>query len=132
MLWMVKPIAACKVFTFLFFLSLIFVACFRYTTEAYVCRLMRRWDPETALHRWAMPYDERCLCLGVVAPDERHAPRTCPVIRGEAHSGRGGYWFTDNMKNITRRSNWTPVILNELLERAEYCGKLSIRAGEKV
>ena len=74
-----------------------------------------------------MPLDERCLCLGVVAPQERDPPRECPLVREDA-SGTSDFWFTDNQKNLTRRSNWTPEILNKLLERAEYCGEYVIQA----
>lgn len=95
---------------------------FSYTTDAYVCRLNRRWDPETATHRWSMPWDERCLCQGVVAPKEgSNPPRDCPLVRGDVN-GTNGYWFTDNKKDLTRRRNWTPSKLNDLLERAVYCG----------
>ena len=31
-----------------------------------VCLLKRWWDPVAASHRWPMPWDERCHCLGVV------------------------------------------------------------------
>ena len=92
-----------------------------------MCVLKRRWDGETALHRWSMSLDERCLCLGVVAPQERDPPRECPLIRG-AIDGTSNFWFTDSQKNIARRCNWTPEILNKLLERAEYCGEYVIQA----
>ena len=73
-----------------------------------------------ANHRWSMPWDERCRCLGVVAPEENNPPQSCPLVPGDI-SQSSAYWFTDDKKKLTTRCNWKPDILNELLDRAEYC-----------
>ena len=93
-----------------------------YTTDAYVCLLKRRWDSVAAFHRWSMPWDERCRCLGVVAPEEANPSRTCPLVRGDIREP-SVFWFTDNKTTLTTRSNWKPHILNKLLDRAEYCSE---------
>ena len=59
-----------------------------------------------------MPLEERCKCLGVVAPDEKIT-----------QNPQSELWFTDERKNLTKRSNWTPEVLNKLLERDEYCSE---------
>ena len=99
-----------------------FKACMTYNTDAYVCKLVRRWHPSTGMHRWSMPTDERCHCQAVVAPKERNPPRNCPLVRGDLHD-TGEFWYTGAKEKITSRRNWNPNALNTLLERAEYCSK---------
>ena len=106
---------------FLIVITLI-TACLK-DADAYVCILRQRWDPVTARHRWAMPSDERCNCMGVVAPEDNNPPLTCPLVRGDDHSPNDFWWFTDNKAKLTNRDNWTPETLNKLLKRAEYCSK---------
>ena len=67
-----------------------------------------------------MPWDERCRCLGAVAPEENNVPQSCPLLRGDIGES-SAYWFTDDKQNLTTRTNWKPEILNKLLDRAEYC-----------
>ena len=60
--------------------------------------------------------------MGVVAPEDKKT-LTCPLVRGDDHSPNDFWWFTDDQKKLTDRDNWTPDMLNKLLERAEYCSK---------
>ena len=69
-----------------------------------------------------MPKQERCHCMGVVAPTVNNPPRTCPVVRGDV-DGPSDLWFTENKQNITDRDNWTAETLNKLLERVGYCSE---------
>ena len=109
----------------LYLFIFIFTACLKDTADAYVCILRQRWDPVTAMHRWSMPLDERCKCLGVVAPEDRRPNRTCPLIRGDMNNPNDFWWFTDDdsKKHLTNRDNWTPEMLNKLLKRVEYCSE---------
>ena len=90
-----------------FFLSTVFLQ----SADAYVCVLRQRWDPVTATHRWSMPKQERCHCMGVVAPTVNNPPGTCPVVRGDG-DGPSSMWFTKTNRTsrigITgRRRRWT-------------------------
>ena len=61
--------------------------------------------------------------MGVVAPENKTPPMTCPLVRGDEHSPNDFWWFTDNKAILTDRDNWTPEMLNKLLERAVYCSE---------
>ena len=92
----------------------------RHPTESHVCFLKKRWNPETALNMWSLPIDERCLCQAVVAIN---LPQTCPSVNRDVYEDPAEFWFTNNKRNLIRRSNWNHETLNVLLERAEYCGE---------
>ena len=98
------------------------IACLRYTTEAHVCLLKKRWEPVTASHRWSLPLNERCRCLWVVAPKIKSPSQSCPLGR-EYVKDPSELWFTDDEESLTTRSNWKPHLLDKLLERAEYCSE---------
>ena len=70
-----------------------------------------------------MPWDERCRCLAVVAPEEASPPRI--LVQGDVRA-QSEYWFTDAKKELTTRSNWKTETLNRLLDRAEYCSKYGV------
>ena len=64
-----------------------------------------------------MPTLDRCICQAVVKV-KKQDPR-CPFVQGKYL-----LWFTDNPGPLTYRDNWKPDILNQLLDRVEFCSKL--------
>ena len=67
-----------------------------------------------------MPQSDLCFCQGVVAPKRGV---DCPVI-GEKYGGASNLWYTDDPDPLTKRTNWTPEKLDQLLGRVDYCSKL--------
>ena len=93
--------------------------------ENHVCVLKKRPDPSNGgVLRWTLPYNERCLCQGVVAP--RIEPgHTCANVDDQGSTDDSwNLWFVDDYKvgPLTRRHNWNKEGLDDLLQRSEYCG----------
>ena len=93
------------------------------TVDAYVCVISPRYDTAVKRMRWAMPSFERCLCQGVIA---KKGATMCP-LKEEEYGYDGKFWYTDEPKPLTVRSNWNPVKLNELLEREAICSKFLLK-----
>ena len=91
--------------------------------RGHICILKTRFDQSTQTVRWSLPSKERCLCQGVVAPEQR-ADHSC--YSGSA-SETDDLWFIDNPFHLVRRENWTPKKLDKLLERDKLCCKLNIK-----
>ena len=95
--------------------------------EGHVCMFKKRPDPSNGgILRWSLPYNERCLCQGVVAPEEKPG-HSCPTT-GDQHCADDDdssckLWFTDDPRPLTRRRNWNKKDLDDFLQRSEYCGK---------
>ncbi len=90
------------------------------TVHGQVCILMKRPDPaRDGDPRWSLPKKELCFCQGVVAPAMF---KSCPTME-ETYSEED-LWFIDDPRELTLRHNWKKDILDELLKRTEYCGKI--------
>ena len=95
--------------------------------ESHVCILRKRSDPSNdGVLRWSLPYNERCLCQGVVAP--KHTPsHSCATVNTQhcSNDSKRELWFVDDSEvgPLTRRHNWNKGVLDDLLQRSNYCGK---------
>ncbi len=69
--------------------------------------------------RWSLPKKELCFCQGVVAPV---MVKSCSTMEKEYSEDE--LWFIDDPRELTLRHNWKKDILDDLLERTEYCGKI--------
>ncbi len=109
------------VFFFLFIiLNFIFTELFHHTIHGQVCILTKRPDPaREGVLRWSLPKKELCFCQGVVAPA---MAKSCSTM--EEACTEEDLWFIDEPQELTLRHNWRKDILDELLERTEYCGMI--------
>ena len=87
--------------------------------------LKERHDASTQRTRWSLPSKERCICQAVIAV-KNDGRAGCRIPGGDGLHQQEDLWFTDEKDQLVRRVNWTPEILNELLERSVACGKLVI------
>ncbi len=99
-----------------------------YTVHGQVCILTKRPDPERGgVMRWSLPKREICFCQGVVAPV---IMKTCSTT--EETYAEDDMWFIDDPYELTLRQNWKTDVLDTLLERAEYCGKILLFKGDEM
>ena len=103
---------------------ILFLAWTASNVNGHVCLLSLRWDESEQRERWSMPSLERCHCQWVMKINEPRATKdTCGHLVPKNLEPRD-VWFTDNPGPITDRDNWKPEILNQLLDRVEFCRKL--------
>ena len=91
-----------------------------------MCLLKKRSDPSLAgALRWSLPYNERCLCQGVVSPKDTPA-HTCTAIDEEYCTDDSSckLWFVEETEvgQLTARHNWNKGSLDQLLRRSGLCG----------
>ena len=96
--------------------------------DAFVCKMVPRWDSSVERMRWAMPTTQLCLCQGVIAP--KGGPMMCPLTR-EEYGEDSSMWYVDDARPLTDRRNWMPTKMNELLRREVVCSKF-YKAGKYV
>ena len=79
--------------------------------------LIQRYDSVKDALRYSIPSLKRCECQGVVL--RKHTRNIdCPFMEKLKD-----LWFTDDPVPLTYRWNWTPEILDEMLDRKIACGK---------
>ena len=86
------------------------------STEGHICLLQKRIN-HVGQFEWSLPLNERCHCQGVAAPLVRNT--NCFTRKERLES----LWFAKDPLTLTRRENWKPGKLDDLLERKDYCGK---------
>ncbi|XP_072025123.1 uncharacterized protein [Amphiura filiformis] len=87
-----------------------------YLVNSHVCVLKQRPDPaQGGVLRWSLPFHERCLCQGVVAPRQSpaHLCTELDIVNK--------LWYVDDPTPLTNRIYWNKESLDILLDRAEYC-----------
>ena len=94
--------------------------------ESHVCIFRKRPDPSKGgLFRWSLPYNEICLCQGVVAPKVKPSNK-CATTDDQHCTDDSSckLWFVDDsdVGPLTRRHNWNKGALDDLLQRTDYCG----------
>ena len=87
--------------------------------EAHVCVLYEQNDPNTETLRWSLSRKERCLCQGVVAPQQSTNNKKCQRIHDMVTLK--DLWFTDDYIELSNRRNWNPATLDHLLDRHDCC-----------
>ena len=103
---------------------LLFLAWVTLTVNGHVCLLSLRWDESEQRDRWSMPSLERCHCQWVMKLNEPWSTQdTCGHLVPKNLEPKD-VWFTDQPGPITDRGNWKPAILDQLLDRVEFCRKL--------
>ena len=85
-------------------------------TEGHICLLQKRLN-HIGKFQWSLLLNERCHCQGVVAPLLRNTK--CLTRKEKLES----LWFAKDSSTFTRRENWKPGKLDDLLERKDFCGK---------
>ena len=86
------------------------------SANGHMCLLQESRNSSDGL-QWSLSLKERCLCHAVTAPLLRRS-RHCFVSQMMSEP----LWFTSDPSHLTRRENWTPEKLDELLERKAFCG----------
>ncbi|XP_072048588.1 uncharacterized protein [Amphiura filiformis] len=92
-------------------------ACLWTVLDAYTCDLLEAYDPVSGKTRFALPSAERCYCTRVLPPVRKLSNKCNTYNKDKMES----LWFTDYPGLLTKRENWTPEKLDELLERKQFC-----------
>ena len=99
--------------------------------KCHVCVMKKRPDPSLGgVLRWSIPYEEICYCQGVVAP-RIIWQETCSRRDDCSDTNLCNLWFVDNPALLTQRQNWNKNALDQLLKRADYCGKFTTQLQSK-
>ena len=76
-----------------------------------ICILKEKKDETGEVH-WSLPLKQLCDCEKVVAVN-------LPCVASKTNPA--DLWFIDDPTELIDESNWTPDILDELLQREPYC-----------
>ena len=86
-------------------------------TDGHICLLKEKLNSNGTL-QWSLPLKERCYCQRVVIPTFL-STQDCSTNNDNPNH----LWYSLDVVPLTQKDNWTPGILDELLERSGYCGK---------
>ena len=93
--------------------------------RSYVCVLKERPDPSRdGVLRWSLPLEELCLCKAVVAPVMDMTKTRAKVCGGGQPDEYDQLWFVDDPRGLTTMYNWEKNVLDQLMNRTAYCGKI--------
>ena len=102
--------------------------------KCHVCVMKKRPDPSLeGVLRWSIPYDEICSCQRVVVPrfiSQETCPRRDDYDCSDTKSCN--LWFAENPALLTQRRNWNKKALDQLLKRADYCGKFTTKLQSQI
>ena len=91
--------------------------------DARLCILKEQLDPTNGRIRWGIASKDRCDCERVIAPKVKCTPSCARKAPFAGITEAIEMWYIDEPELLTRRENWTPERMDELLDRVVLCCK---------